>query len=153
LALGLFVASKQYCFFLLPFAFFLLPRPVTWRAYVRLVLPALGVATILTLPFFLWSPRAFFDAVVLFQVRQPFRPDSLSFLAWFVRGEGTSPGGWIAFAALLPALGLAAVRGARTPAGFAAIGAFLFMVFFATSKQAFCNYYYFTIGTICAAAA
>jgi hypothetical protein len=40
------------------------------------------VAAVITLPFFLWNPRAFWRSVVVFQFLQPLREDSLSHLVW-----------------------------------------------------------------------
>jgi hypothetical protein len=48
---------------------------------------------------------------------------------------------------------LALWRLPRTPAGFAMANALTFMGFFAFNKQAFCNYYFFVIGTVCASLA
>src|SRR5262249_48163261 len=84
LALGLLLAWKQYTVLFLPLAALLLPRPFRWRAYLRLVLPAIGVAAAITLPFFLWDPAAFWKSVVHTQFVQPFRHEALSIPAWWV---------------------------------------------------------------------
>jgi uncharacterized membrane protein len=53
----------------------------------------LAVAAVVTLPFFLWNPQAFWRSVVVFQFLQPLRDDSLSHLVWIhkyfpgVRGQ------------------------------------------------------------------
>jgi hypothetical protein len=53
-----------------------------------------------------------------------------------------------------PTIAMALWRAPRTPAGFAAAVAVTFTVFFAFSKQAFGNYYFFVIGALaCALAA
>ena len=60
---------------------------------------------------------------------------------------------------LLPGIASAASRrrcacGApRTAAGFAGSVGLVMLVFFAFSKQAFANYYFFVIGALCCAAA
>jgi hypothetical protein len=51
------------------------------------------------------------------------------------------------------AIALALWRAPRTPAGFAAASALVFLVFFAFNKQAFTNYYSLVIGALCTAAA
>jgi uncharacterized membrane protein len=42
----------------------------------------LAVAAVVTLPFFLWNPQAFWRSVVVFQFLQPLREDSLSHVVW-----------------------------------------------------------------------
>ena len=99
----------------------------------------------MTLPLFLWNPRGFLDDVLFFQARQPFRTDSLSFMAlWHLRGMVTLPVGtsFVLLGGLLIAGGLFAQRSA---AGFAAVCALAFGGFFATGKQAFVNYYLFVL--------
>jgi hypothetical protein len=48
---------------------------------------------------------------------------------------------------------LALARCPRTPAGWALAVAFVYLVFFAFNKQAFCNYYFFPLAALCAAIA
>jgi hypothetical protein len=48
---------------------------------------------------------------------------------------------------------LAVRRCPRTPAGFALAVGFVYLVFFAFNKQAFCNYYFFPLAALCAAIA
>ena len=48
---------------------------------------------------------------------------------------------------------LALWRLPRTPAGFAMAIAVTFIGFFVFNKQAFCNYYFFVIGALCASLA
>ena len=95
----------------------------------------------------------FWKDVIAFQVVQPFRVDSLSYLAWFYQLRGVQISAIFAFIAALLVLVLVLWRAPRTPAGFAAGIALVFIVFFALNKQAFCNYYYFVIGTMCCAVA
>jgi hypothetical protein len=100
-------------------------------------------------PLALVDVRAFLNDVVLFQVRQPFRADALSFLALFARLRGAPFPSGIGFIALAAVIALALLRAARTPAGFALGVAAAFFGFFAYNKQAFCNYYYFVVGALC----
>lgn len=149
--LGLLLAWKQYTVLFLPLAALLVPRPFRWRAYARLVAPALAIAAAITLPFFLWNPGAFWKSVVLAQFAQPFRNEALSLPAWWVV-EKHHPefnvlpwmlGGTLT--ALLAVLG----RGRRGPAAFVTGAALVYAVFIALSKQSFCNYWWFVLGAIC----
>lgn len=149
LALGLLVAWKQYTVFLLPLAALLFPRPLNWRAYGRMVVIAVGVATLITLPFFLWDPAAFWKSVVRFQFVQPFRTEALDFPAWWV-SLGHPPFDVLPWMLGATAVALLAVllRPAVGPSGFAAASAFVYGAFFAFSKQSFCNYWWFMLGIL-----
>jgi hypothetical protein len=140
--LGAFFAVKQYAVLAAPLLLLVEKRP--WR----LLLHAAIFAGALTLPFALLDLRAFIDDVVRFQMRQPFRPDSLSFSAWSRAVGGPVLPGWISFLALAAAIALSLA--ARAP--FAAALALSFCAFFAVGKQAFCNYYFFVLGLAACAA-
>jgi hypothetical protein len=147
--LGLAFAVKQYTLFMVPAAWLVLPRPLKLdkelgRFFAKLV----GVAVAVTLPFFLWGPKDFWHDVVALQVLQPFRTDALSYLAWSGQGGATPWPTSLAFVAALVGVGLGLWRMPRTPAGFAATCSLAYIGFFAFNKQAFCNYYYFTLGTL-----
>ncbi|MBK7858062.1 MAG: hypothetical protein IPJ65_05440 [Archangiaceae bacterium] len=86
--------------------------------------------------------------MVALQVLQPFRTDALSYLAWSGQGGGTPWPTSLAFVAAVAGVVLGLWRQARTPAGFAATCALSYLGFFAFNKQAFCNYYYFTLGAL-----
>jgi hypothetical protein len=149
LALGLLLAWKQYTIFLIPLAALLFPRPLDWRAYGRTVLQAVAVATLVTLPFFLWDPAAFWRSVVHFQFVQPFRTEALDFPAWWV-SLGHAPFDvlpWM-LGATVVALMAVLLRPAAGPAGFSAAVALVYGAFFAFSKQSFCNYWWFMLGVL-----
>ncbi len=140
-AFGAWLATKQYMFLVVPLGVLLLPRPWTLRSVSRLLGPALGVATALTLPWLLLEPVAFLKSVVALQVMQPFRADSLSLMARFSR-DGIQPfPSWVCFVAAGIAAFLAVRRAPRTPAGFCAATAAVFLAFLIVNKQAFWNYY------------
>lgn len=153
LPLGLFVASKQYAFLAAPFALLLLPRPLRWRDVWSLAAKSAAVAIVTTLPFLLWNPDGFIRSVVTLQFHQPFREESLSFMAWLWASHHLLMPEWISFAAAALVLALALWRAPRTPFGFALSSATLFFVFFALNKQAFANYYYLVTGLLCVAIA
>lgn len=152
-ALGLLLVSKQYAFFLIPPALALLLAGRDAEAKRRIFLGAALVGAAVTLPFLLWSPRAFGWDVVALQFHSPFRRDALSFLAWLTTLGGPELPSLVGFLAAVAAVALSVVRGARTVAGFGAATALTLLIFFAFNKQAFCNYYYLCIVALCAAAA
>jgi len=148
-ALGLFLATKQYSVFALPFVPLLLGRARQRRDTVRLVAVGLAVAAVVTLPFFLWNPQAFWRSVVVFQFLQPLRDDSLSHLVWIHKYFPGVPGQQLmSFVALAAMLALLWRRRQPTPAYFAGAVGVMHLAFFAFSKQAFANYYYFVIAAL-----
>jgi hypothetical protein len=164
--LGLFWAVKQYVVLSAPLTLLLIPAegpapaaagprrwrelwPIAWRWGLK----ATAVALAVTLPFVLWGPKPFWWSAVAVQVRQPFRPDALSYPAGLYAWRGVVLPTIVAFIALAGVMCLALARTPRTPAGFAAATAVTFAVFFALNKQAFANYYYFVIGALATAVA
>ncbi|HEY8207620.1 MAG TPA: hypothetical protein VIG99_09075 [Myxococcaceae bacterium] len=139
---------KQYGVFTAPLLA-LLVRP--WKEWRKEVLWAAGLAAAVTVPFALWDLEGFFRSVVMFQVKQPFRGEALSYMAWTAQNGAPVLPQWLTFAILPIPVALALWRAPRTPAGFAASSALLFVLFFAFAKQAFCNYYFFVLGMICTA--
>jgi hypothetical protein len=97
--------------------------------------------------------RAFIDDVVLLQMREPFRIDSLSYLAWAAQmGWGAGSFVW-SIAATGIALTAGMIRTPNTPAGFAASLALSSFAMFTFGSKAFCNYYFFVIAAMCCAIA
>ncbi len=140
-ALGLFFASKQYTPLALPLVVFLLPQG-RWKDYLRLSAQAIAVAAAVTAPLALWNIREFWNDVVLFEMRQPFRPDALSFAVIH-----PIPIPWI-LAAVALAVVFVLAKSRRHPAMFAGCFGFLFLIFVCINKQAFANYY-FLISSAC----
>jgi hypothetical protein len=146
--LGLALAVKQYTIFMALAAWQVLPRPLQLdRALGQFLLKAAAAAAAVTMPFLLWGSGDFWHDVVVLQFLQPFRNDSLSYLAWSAQRGAPWPTA-LGFAAALGGVALGLWRQARTPAGFAATCALAYLGFFAFNKQAFCNYYYFTLGAL-----
>lgn len=152
-ALGLFLASKQYSILAIPAVWLLLEEPNRGKGFARTILIAVVVAAVVTLPLMLWNLREFLRAVAFWQLVQPFRPDAMSYLVWFYNHTGRRPPIWTPLAAAAAAVVLALRRAPRTAAGFAAAVTLIYLTFFLFNKQAFCNYYYFTIATACWAVA
>jgi hypothetical protein len=152
MSLGLLLASKQYLVLALPLVLLIpadrfdLPRHL--MASISLL-----VTLAVTLPLAAWDAQAFMRSAVFLQFHQPFRTDALSFLVTFGGSGGSMPPAWIAFASAAVAGLLALWRCPRTASGFAAAVAVVFFAFFATNKQAFCNYYAFVLAAICCALA
>ena len=162
IALGLLLACKQYVVLLAPLVLLLpaaLPAslPGVRRMNARgAMLLALGVlvAAAVSLPLVLWDLDAFLHSAVTLQFRQPFRTDALSYLVPYADSHaGALPPVWTCFAFAGAAALLALWRCPRTPAGFAAGAAIVFFAFFATNKQAFCNYYALVLAALCCALA
>lgn len=151
--LGLFLCVKQYLVFAVIPCALLVPWG-DWPNLRAFVLRAVLTGAAVTLPLALWNPHAFWFDNVGFQLQQPLRSDALSYLAWFSR-DGVPPFPmWIYLPATLAVTAVALWRLPRTPAGFATALSAVFLVFFATNKQAFANYYFFVIGALyCAVAA
>jgi hypothetical protein len=153
-ALGVFMATKQYSLFALPFVPLLFTASEKPSTAVRVCAIAAMVAAVVTLPFFLWDPAAFWRSVVVFQFLQPLRTDALSHLVWINKYFPRLP--WqqaIPFVALAATAAIAWWYRRPTPAYFAGAFAVVQLVFFAISKQAFANYYFFVIATLSWAAA
>lgn len=153
---GALIALKQYGVLLTPASLLLLPRPWTARAVTMHLLKMGGVVAATVLPFFLWNPAEFTWSVVELQFVQPFRPDSMSFMAAWAAIAG-EPGK--AITTLLPILviGLATLAVWKwSPTGgqgFALASALTLLVAFAFSKQAFANYYILVLGLLFVGAA
>ena len=145
---GLLVAVKQYLIVALPLMPLLWPH-ATWRR----VATAAAVAVTMTIPFLIWDPDGFLKSVVFLQLAEPFRTDSLSYLAWMARNGVGQPGVWVTLLAAGIAILLALWRLPRTPSGFAGAVALVLLVSFAFGKKAFCNYYFFVIAALATAVA
>lgn len=147
-AFGALVAVKQYGVFTTPLVA-LVVRP--GKEWARVVGWAAALALLLTVPMALWDVPGFVRSVVLFQAKQPFRVEALSYVAWTaVNGVPTLPL-WLPFGVLPVPLALSLWRSPRTAAGFAVSSALAYVMFFAFAKQAFTNYYFMVLAAFCAA--
>jgi hypothetical protein len=150
LAAAMLLISKQYLIFALPLLIVLMPWLFKDRR--RVVIAAI-VAAAVSLPLVMWDVPAFMHSVVTLQFHQPMRADALSFLPWTINLTGLAIPGWIGLFMAVGAVVIALQYCPKSPAGFATAIAFVFLIFFATNKQAFCNYYHFVIGAMCCAIA
>jgi hypothetical protein len=147
---GLLLASKQYLALALPLVL-LLPTPTVRGGRYTFCAIAFVIAAVVTLPLATWDLGAFIHSTVTLQFKQPFRPDALSYLVPLRETRGILAPTWIPFAAAGVATLLALWRCPRTASGFACAVALVFLAFFATNKQAFCNYYVFVLAAMCCA--
>ena len=147
-ALGVFLATKQYSVFVLPFLPLLFDG--AWKPAARAAGVAVLVAVAVTLPFIVWDPYAFWRSIVEFQFVQPLRMDALSHLVWIHKFFPRFPlPQAVPFVGLVVAMVLVLLRrSVPTPAYFAGSLALVQLVFFAFSKQAFSNYYYYVLATM-----
>lgn len=154
-ATGLIFAMKQYTAFLLIPTLLLLERPWTTRAVVRHFAIAGSVFLLITLPFALWDIGAFWWSAVELQFVQPYRPDSIALPAlvpdlWSTLSPIVTVGGPVIIVVVV-----SVIVAFKTPTGgqgFALGAGLVLAVAFVTSKQAFANYYFVVLGTLCAAA-
>jgi hypothetical protein len=147
IAFGLLLGSKQYLVLALPLVL-LLPLPRIAGRIAKFAFLALAVAAVVTLPLALWDIPAFIHSVLTLQFHQPMRPDALSYLS-----RSANIPAWTPFAITFAAMLLCLWRTPRTPAGFAMGLALTLFAFFATNKQAFCNYYALVLASMCCALA
>ena len=153
IALGLFLASKQYLALAAPLAWLLTAPPHDRKATIRLIGGALLVALIVSLPLAAWDVQAFFRSTVTAQTEAPFRTDALSWLVWFYDRTGVQLGTWVAFVLATASLAACLRWCPRTPAGFCAGLSAVYLPFIAFNKQAFANYYLLVIAAAAAAVA
>ncbi len=149
---GLLFVTKQYSVIFAPIVLLLLPRPWHWRAVLAFGWRAAVAGAVVTLPLMLPDVHGFINSVVLLQIRQPFRHDALSYLAW---ANPAAPERWMALPFALAALAwVVLLRRDRTHRVSAPAAIALTMLpFIAFNKQAFLNYYFLVLGALCCAIA
>lgn len=143
---GLLLVSKQYMILAAPLGFLL------FQTNKRSWLIAAVTGGVVTLPF-LVSPGAFVHSVVTLQFHQPLRSDSLSYFPGLMQALRWPPLMLLPFAAAGGVLLFVLRKFDRTPAAFCLAIALVFMIFFATNKQAFCGYYLLVLCGACGAIA
>jgi hypothetical protein len=147
--LGLLFAVKQYAILGVPLVFLLPLRhhDDSVRGRLILLLKAAAVGLAVTGPMFLLNPAAMIRDLIVFQVLQPFRAESLSIPGWWFQvTQGSQLPMWLGFGAAVAATFVALWRRRVTAFAFPLATAFVLMVFFAFGKQAFVNYYCFVFG-------
>jgi hypothetical protein len=150
---GLLIASKQYMILIFPVSVLLNPIASSRIVWARAWGWALGIAFAVTAPLAFWNFPAFLWNVGWAQWYQTFRLDSLSYAALYAHAFNRLPSQLLSFVVLGLALLLFWRYGTRSPSGFVTAMALGLELFFAFSKQAFCNYYFLVIGLLCCALA
>jgi hypothetical protein len=148
---GALLALKQYGVLLAPATLLLLERPWKPRTVIVHFAKMAAVIAVTVLPFFLWGPGDFTWSVVELQFVQPFRGDSISFLALWaaIAGEPSRMVGWSMPFVVVGLVTLSIWK--RSPSGAQGLSlaaALTLLVAFAFSKQAFVNYYILVIGLL-----
>jgi len=144
---GVLFSLKQSLIWLAPLSWLLLPKDFGQAR--RTILWALLVFALLTLIWLGLDPKGFLNSAVVLHFKQPFRPDALT-LSAFLSQDGVSPyPATLAFLLALLAVGFVLIRSPRTIGGWSIGACFVYLLFFALNKQAFCNYYYLIIGMAC----
>ncbi len=151
--LGLFLVSKQYAVFFAPLGLLAMPQPIRLRSAMAVFLKSVTLAMAITLPFVLWNPAAFVHSVIVLHLHSPLRMDGLAFSAMMARLTGLQIPSWLG----LLAIGIVSLwawrKFPRTQFAWTGATALALLLFFAFTKQAFCNYYFLVIGILCSAVA
>lgn len=148
---GLYLSVKQHMFIGIPALLLLVPRPMQLKEVVTLGLKAAAVGLGVTLPFFLWGPKAFINSVL--NIREVFRTDSLGLLAHLANQNIARLSKWTGLAAIVPVALLGTWKAPRTVSGFALLTAATHFTLYLFSTHAFCNEYYNVVGSLCVALA
>ena len=148
-AMGLFLSAKQNSIMVIPW--------LMERKWNKTILMGGVLAALACLPFVIWSLHDFLADVVLFQLRQPFRPDALGLPALIAMITGWQAPTWISLAAWAAGTSWILHRGkirneSDTIRAWTFTAVTCYFMLFMLAKQAFCNYYYF-VGLLMIAAA
>ena len=151
----MFICSKQYLIFAIPLIILLVPAAVQWPGLLRKMMEAFFVGCAVSLPLILLDVQAFKTANFDIVGNAGFRMDALNYLALFANQTGRIPlsstASMLGMGGAILATVLTLRRRMHSAFGYAIAVAFVYLIFFAFYKFAFCNYYYFLIGAICAA--
>ena len=147
--LAIFFASKQYVPLLLPLLVLLVP----WSQLKRRAFALPFIATFATITVPPLALTGYWHSVMVVQLLQPFRIDSVSLAAAWTNHGHAEPGTLVPFLPPLVALALCLRFGRRTPAGFVTSCGFVLLAFFSFSKQSFANYHFLVIAVFCTAIA
>jgi hypothetical protein len=148
IAFGIAGATKQYALLLLAPLLLALPR----QSRGRVALLAVTVVVATMLPFVVLDRVAFLRGLLEFQIRQPFRVDALSWPAAIVALGGPRLPTWPAFLLVFGFLALV-LRGPVTVGRGSLAAATAWTLLVVANKQAFANYYWLSVGLLCAGVA
>ncbi len=132
--------TKQYFIFFIPLIYKLLET--NSRVYrLRLLSLIVGVAMLITLPFYLWSKPDFIHDVIAFQYIYPPRYESLTVFS-LLHNVGFNYNFIISMLVIVPTFILIYLQKRVTISRFFYLSSLLFFTFFLFNKWAFINYYY-----------
>ena len=144
-AVGPLIAAKQYLGPILILAIGTLVAVRRAVGLTRMFIIPITLAAATILPFVVWDAGGFVRSVVEFHLLQPLRPEAVSLPGLLARLDLATVPAWVGFAVAAVALVCILRYGPRTPVGFGAGVAFVYLIFFLTSKQAFMNYYFLVL--------
>jgi hypothetical protein len=146
IGVGIVACAKQYSLLAAPAVLLLRPLYPSWGAFALMILKAVATAAVVTAPFVLWGPKAYWYDVFGMQFSAPYRPDALSLpVHWVHKFAGKEMPRALQLGGPAVLTVLTMLRAARTPAGFAWAGGTIYFIFF-MFRQGFCNYFYLVIG-------
>jgi hypothetical protein len=151
-ALGLFLVSKQYAPLAAAAGLLLVPYSLRSARAWRWIVVAIVTGTIITLPFILWDPHAFFHSVGGAYIGE-LRMDSISIPPLIRRISGYRATLIAPMVAAALASALVLWRGRYDASGFAIGATLILLCVFVFSGHTFANYYFFAAGALCAATA
>jgi len=144
--LGLLFAAKTYLVLALPAALVLAALRLTARAIFQLAWKALLAAALVTVPFVAWSPDAFSNAL-LAPVVSSAGLKAPTVTGWLL-SHGAPVPAWLGIPLALMAVTVVVWRAARTPSGFSAGLALVFLAFFAFNTEAVASQYAFVLAAL-----
>jgi hypothetical protein len=143
--LGLLLTAKTYLVLAVPLAVVLASLKLSFRAVLSVAWKAVFAAALVTGPFIAWDPEAFFRALTSTGGALGLKVPTL----WgWLSLHGVQLPGWLALPLALVAVTLVLWRAARTPSGFAAGVALVFVVFFAFNPEAVASQYAFVLAAL-----
>ncbi len=148
-SLGVLFSIKQSLIWMVPLSWLMVPRK--WSSVRHIVVVAGLVFMTVTLPWCLIDADGFWNSVVVFQFKQPFRADALTVGSWLALQEIDVFPTAVAFIIALLAVVFVLIASPHTPSAWCIGSCFVYILFFVLNKQAFCNYYYFVLGVSCIA--
>lgn len=144
--LGLLFASKTYLVLALPCALVLASLKLSPRAVLGFTWKALLAAAVVTVPFIVWDPDAFAKAVLSPAVTAT-GLKAPSVAGWLAL-HGVPLPSWLGIPLALMAAVVVVWRAARTPSGFAAGVALVFVLFFAFRPEVMASQYAFVLAAL-----
>lgn len=144
--LGLLLAAKTYLVLAVPLVVLLASLKLSARTVAGLAWKVLLAAVLVTVPFVAWAPSAFSKALmdpstIVAGMKAP------TVLGWLTL-HGVPLPAWLGIPLALMAITVVLWRAARTPSGFAAGVALVFVTYFAFSPEVVASQYAFVLAAL-----